>query len=86
METTIEPEMATWDNFSVINGENCSFYGNSSEICDVNYATESISKKSQELPIDMQFNAGHLLSVIAYSVLLIISSVGNISVGFQLIR
>ncbi|KAG8230930.1 hypothetical protein J437_LFUL002963 [Ladona fulva] len=35
-----------------------------------------------ELPEDMRFNAGHVVSISTYSVLLVISAIGNISVTF----
>jgi hypothetical protein len=33
-----------------------------------------------ELPLDMRFNEGHVLSIATYSVLLVISATGNITV------
>lgn len=33
--------------------------------------------KELELPIDMQFNAGHLMSIIVYSVLFVLSATGK---------
>lgn len=38
------------------------------------YSTE------MDLPIDMQFNDGHVVSIITYSVLMVISAIGNITV------
>ncbi|XP_026464476.1 gonadotropin-releasing hormone receptor-like [Ctenocephalides felis] len=38
------------------------------------------------LPIDMRFNQGHLLSITVYSVLLVISATGNVTVLALLIR
>jgi len=39
-----------------------------------------------ELPIDMQFNEGHKLAIITYSILMIFSAVANISVFCVIIR
>lgn len=33
-----------------------------------------------ELPPDMRFNDGHLVTIITYSILMVISAIGNISV------
>lgn len=33
-----------------------------------------------ELPLDMQFNDGHLLSIVVYSILMVFSAIGNLSV------
>lgn len=33
-----------------------------------------------ELPIDMRFNEGHIVSIVFYSVLMIISAIGNTTV------
>lgn len=37
-------------------------------------------KDYDQLPIDMRFNEGHMLSIIAYSILMFISAIGNITV------
>ncbi|XP_045452589.1 adipokinetic hormone/corazonin-related peptide receptor variant I [Melitaea cinxia] len=39
-----------------------------------------------ELPLDMRFNHGHLVSITVYSVLMMISAVGNLTVLSQLIK
>lgn len=39
-----------------------------------------------ELPIDMQFNDGHKLAIITYSILMVFSAVANISVFCVIIR
>lgn len=39
-----------------------------------------------DLPIDMRFNDGHMLSIVAYSILMIISAIGNITVLTLIIR
>ncbi|XP_076181424.1 adipokinetic hormone receptor isoform X2 [Ptiloglossa arizonensis] len=39
-----------------------------------------------ELPIDMRFNEGHLVSIVIYSVLMIISAVGNATVLVLIMR
>ena len=41
---------------------------------------------SPELPIDMRFNEGHVVSIATYSVLLVISACGNITILFNLTR
>jgi len=33
-----------------------------------------------ELPIELRFNDGHLVTIITYSILMVISAIGNISV------
>lgn len=38
------------------------------------------------LPIDMRFNDGHLLSIVAYSILMVISALGNITVLVLIVR
>lgn len=38
------------------------------------------------LPIDMTFNDGHVLSIVVYSVLMVFSAIGNITVLVLLIR
>ncbi|CAL8147165.1 unnamed protein product [Orchesella dallaii] len=48
--------------------------------------TELNSNAENELPIDMQFNDGHLLAVVVYSFLMVISAVGNISVFSTILR
>ena len=39
-----------------------------------------------ELPLDMQFNSGHVISIVGYSFLFVISSICNCSVMLILIR
>lgn len=39
-----------------------------------------------ELPIDMRFNEGHIVSIFIYSVLMIISAVGNTTVLVLIVR
>ncbi|XP_041984357.1 gonadotropin-releasing hormone receptor-like [Aricia agestis] len=41
---------------------------------------------SDELPLDMRFNRGHLVSVTVYSALLVLSAAGNLTVLAQLVR
>ena len=41
---------------------------------------------NSELPIDMRFNEGHVVSIATYSVLLVISACGNITILFKLIK
>lgn len=38
------------------------------------------------LSIDMQFNDGHLLSIIVYSILMVFSAIGNITVLVLILR
>lgn len=58
-------------------------FQNGSESFDTNIS--EISNSSQ-LPIDMQFNDGHKLSIVVYTLLLLVSAVGNICVVLQAIR
>ena len=39
-----------------------------------------------DLPIDMQFNDGHVVSIVTYSVLMIISAIGNSTVLYIISR
>ncbi|XP_055305439.1 adipokinetic hormone/corazonin-related peptide receptor variant I isoform X2 [Sitodiplosis mosellana] len=41
---------------------------------------------STEMPLDMVFNDGHLLSIVVYSILMVLSSIGNITVLVLLIK
>lgn len=41
---------------------------------------------SNELPLDMRFNHGHVISMMVYSVLMIISATGNLTVLSQLLK
>lgn len=41
---------------------------------------------ADNLPIDMKFNAGHKLSIIGYSVLMVFSAIGNITVLILILR
>lgn len=42
--------------------------------------SELMSDNHTTLPEELQFNTGHLITVITYSILIIVSSVGNITV------
>ncbi|XP_035730524.1 gonadotropin-releasing hormone receptor-like isoform X2 [Vespa mandarinia] len=48
--------------------------------------TRMNSTKDFELPIDMRFNEGHIISIVTYSVLMGISAIGNITVLFLILR
>jgi gonadotropin-releasing hormone receptor len=39
-----------------------------------------------ELPLDMRFNHGHMVSIAVYSVLMVVSATGNLTVLTQLMR
>lgn len=41
---------------------------------------ESVKCNDTELPSEMRFNDGHLVTIITYSILMIISAAGNITV------
>ena len=41
---------------------------------------------SWELPIDMQFNDGHIIAIVIYSLLFVLSSVGNITLLVTIVR
>jgi len=45
-----------------------------------------VQTEEPELPIDMRFNDGHLLSVIVYSILMVFSAIGNLSVLTTIIK
>ncbi|KAL2712038.1 adipokinetic hormone/corazonin-related peptide receptor variant I-like isoform X1 [Vespula squamosa] len=44
------------------------------------------TKEEFELPIDMRFNEGHIVSIVTYSVLMGISAIGNITILFLILR
>jgi len=46
--------------------------------------TDFVSEKP--LPIDMRFNDGHRLAIVSYSLLMILSAIGNISVLYATVR
>jgi hypothetical protein len=50
------------------------------------FKNDNNSTETLELPIYMQFNAGHLLSIIVYSVLFVVAALGNISLFVTIIR
>jgi hypothetical protein len=50
------------------------------------YNNDSDPKKVAGLPIEMQFNDGHLLSIVVYSILLVFSAIGNLSVLVTIIK
>lgn len=41
---------------------------------------------TDEMPLEMQFNHGHMVSIIVYSVLMVISATGNLTVLSQLVK
>lgn len=41
---------------------------------------ESLKCNDTELPDDLRFNAGHLVTIVTYSILMVISAAGNITV------
>ncbi|GBP57200.1 Gonadotropin-releasing hormone II receptor [Eumeta japonica] len=45
-----------------------------------------LNDTNSELPLDMRFNHGHLVSMVVYSVLMAVSATGNITVLTQLMR
>lgn len=75
-------DLSNYSNYCV---ENCSFSVSAIESFENVGGGKSQISNAKELPLDMQFNDGNLLSIIGYSVLLLVSAVGNISVGIQLI-
>lgn len=42
--------------------------------------SRSNNSNDAELPIDMRFNEGHVVSIVIYSVLMIVSAIGNTTV------
>lgn len=45
----------------------------------------SLNFSELDLPIDMRFNEGHVVSIVAYSILLTVSVIGNVTVLTNLI-
>lgn len=41
---------------------------------------------NDELPLEMRFNHGHMVSITVYSVLMMVSAAGNLTVLSQLVR
>lgn len=58
---------------------------NASEFFSENSSLATL-ENSTELPLDMRFNDGHLLSVVSYGVLFVISTTGNLTVFFLLLQ
>ncbi|KRT85046.1 hypothetical protein AMK59_2085 [Oryctes borbonicus] len=44
------------------------------------------SNITNNLPLDMRFNDGHVLSIVVYSVLMVFSAIGNITILVLIIR
>lgn len=44
------------------------------------------NNSDHELPIEMRFNHGHMVSIIVYSILMVISAAGNLTVLTQLVK
>lgn len=40
----------------------------------------------EDLPLDMRFNEGHVVSIVFYSILMVLSAIGNITVLTLLVR
>lgn len=47
---------------------------------------DHLNATNEELPLEMRFNRGHVVSIIVYSVLMIISATGNLTVLTQLVQ
>ncbi|XP_063982512.1 adipokinetic hormone/corazonin-related peptide receptor variant I isoform X2 [Diachasmimorpha longicaudata] len=45
-----------------------------------------LNQTDMELPIDMRFNEGHMVSIITYSILMVISIIGNSTVLFLILQ
>ena len=58
--------------------ENSTLPNNMSSALSINH--------EEELPADMQFNSGHVVSIVGYSTLFLVSSVANCTVLMILIR
>jgi len=56
-----------------------------SQCCDNGSSSEN-GTEDWELTIDMQFNDGHVISIIAYSILIVVSALGNITVLSTILR
>lgn len=63
-----------------------SYVTGSSMDASFNNLTEMDNRTLIELPIDMQFNEGHRLAVTIYSLLMIVSAIGNISVLAAIVK
>ena len=48
--------------------------------------TNDLDTNNTELPLDMQFNSGHVVQIVGYSTLFLISSIANCTVLMILIR
>lgn len=55
-------------------------FGNYSSAINVTGDNSTGNVTNKTLPIDMQFNEGHLVSIIMYSILMVISAIGNTTV------
>ena len=47
---------------------------------------DPINETTEELPLDMQFNSAHVISIVGYSFLFVVSSICNCSIMLILIR
>lgn len=45
-----------------------------------------LNATSDELPLEMRFNHGHMVSIVVYSVLMMVSAAGNLTVLSQLVK
>lgn len=45
-----------------------------------------VNNTYDELPLEMRFNYSHMVSMTVYSVLMVISATGNLTVLYQLVR
>ncbi|CAG7837944.1 unnamed protein product [Allacma fusca] len=80
------------DDFDEIYG--ATMFGNVTELPDVDMTNWTVGHRGMdkgnqtpwELPIYMQFNQGHMVAIVVYSILMFISAVGNITVLVTIIR
>lgn len=50
------------------------------------WSTSNQTNFTGDLPLDMRFNDGHVLSIVAYSILMVFSAIGNITILAFIIR
>ncbi|XP_014205230.1 gonadotropin-releasing hormone II receptor isoform X2 [Copidosoma floridanum] len=65
---------------------NLTYASGSAQLNDTTCEPIPVNSDSEDLPIDMRFNEGHVVSIVFYSILMVISAIGNTTVLTLLLR
>lgn len=79
----LSPTAVPSDSSSLLSGEDGDFFNSSleyTEYMDHNTSGLSMVVNTTQLPLDMQFNEGHVLLIAGYSTIMVVSLVGNLCV------